>query len=57
MLLILPSSIANWDPVIEITFFNPKITNENITINGITNKVFTKVLRKIRCGLKLKNYF
>ena len=54
MLFKLPPSAANRDPE---KFFNPEITNVDITINGITNRVLLKVLRKIRCELKLENYF
>ena len=47
ILFTLPPAAANRDPEI---FFNPEITNVDITINGITNKVFAQVLRKIGCG-------
>ena len=51
MLFTLPPAAANRDPE---NFFNPEITNVEITINGFTNKVFAQDFKKDQMWIEIK---
>ena len=54
MLFTLPLLATNRDPE---TFFNPEITNVDITINGITNKVFAQGFKEDQMWIDARKLF
>ena len=54
MLIKLPPSTANRDPE---KFFNPEITNVDITVNGITNRVFAQCFKEDQMWTKARKLF
>ena len=54
MLFTLPPSTANRDPE---NFFNPEVTNVDITINGITNKVFAQGFKEDQMWIEPRKLF
>ncbi len=54
MLFTLPPATTNRD--LEI-FFNPEITNVDITINGINNKIFAQGYKEDHMWIEAKQFF
>jgi len=54
MLFTLPTAAANRDPE---NFYNPEITNVDITIDGITNKIFAQGYKEDRMWTEAKRFF
>ncbi len=54
MLFALPPAVANRDPE---NFYNPEITNVDITIDGITNKIFAQGYKEDRMWTEAKRFF
>ena len=54
MVFTLPPSAPNRDPE---NFFNPEITNVDVTINGITNKVFAQGFKEDQMWIEARKLF